>query len=922
MLSRADIEISFQTFLGRAPESEEVIVAHQMEPTLDHLGRRLMRTDEFRRRLHRDASSHQGTNWFCTEIRHGLKLWIDLNDSDVSAGCLRGDWEQAETDLILSLLSPGDTFIDVGASIGWFTVLAAHGVGPDGRVYAFEPRADRHERLTRSVEENGFEARVITEQAAVGAVETELGCVRAENKPGHGFLMPRPLIESAESFGTSKVLTLDSLAIERSVRVIRIGVEGAEPQVMAGARALIERDHPVLVLEIVPGRLSAMSNTTAAAFFDNVRSSGYHIHCLADYGLGRELRGGEEGVEFGRSENLTVVAIHEADHANLIAHRLDHRVDDLERCLLALARARAAAEARALVAERSAAQAARAAGDAKLLAQTHAAEADARVAEAERAVTDAWAEAETSAIHAEEAKHMAAVSEANNRRLSDEVSLAKQQLQAIESSTLWRITLPLRRASDAIPQNVRRSMRRVARLAWWIVTLQAPRRLREYRRLTRIPKASVAPLSPAALEALASLPATALAPTFWGEAFVVPFTPGPAAPACLPAATTPRVLIIDSRWPRPDRDSGSVDALLLVRAFRDFGYEVVFAGDAEFANDSPYRTFLEGEGVICLSPLICTSVENFLHRDGATLALCILSRVDCGGRYLEAVRYHAPRATIIFNPVDLHHLREVRAARIGGDIGALRRAEATSEREFYIVRQADATTVVSASERALLEEKVAGTAVFYMPLARPVRSHDVIPGFDARAGIGFVGGFDHGPNVDAIRFFLEKIWPLVTRALPEIEFSIVGADLPDRVLAGAPGSVRYLGPLPDLDAWLDRLRLTIAPLRYGAGAKGKIASSLAAGVPCVGTSIAAEGMGLSDGVDIAVGDTPEQFADRVVEVYRDRVIWSRLSAGGHALADKQFSVSAGKRRLAEALSDLSFPCRTAAAPGSPITITA
>ena len=95
--------------------------------------------------------------WVCTELRDGLKLWVDLADIGVSAGCLLNDWEPSTTAFILAALGPGDVFVDVGANIGWFTILAAHRVGVSGHVWAFEPRPGTCGRLADSVSANGFE---------------------------------------------------------------------------------------------------------------------------------------------------------------------------------------------------------------------------------------------------------------------------------------------------------------------------------------------------------------------------------------------------------------------------------------------------------------------------------------------------------------------------------------------------------------------------------------------------------------------------------------------------------------------------------------------------------------------------------------------------------------------------------------------
>ena len=451
------------------------------------------------------------------------------------------------------------------------------------------------------------------------------------------------------------------------------------------------------------------------------------------------------------------------------------------------------------------------------------------------------------------------------RALKSDMIAAMDRLKAVEASTTWRATLPLRKVGKHLPRVMRRALRLGAKML-------------AVRQRTGQMGSIVSPI---------------------GERDTLALSP----------PEHPRVLIIEMWWPRPDRSSGSLDAIAQIRALRDFGWEVVFAVE-EYAEGSDYRRRLEDEGVICLSPSMSPSVEAFLQSDGKTLDLCILSRVIRGGRFFEAALQHAPQARLIFNTIDLHHLRREREAAISGDQAAMRAAEAMRERELYLVDQADATIVVSSTERAILARAVPGAAVFEMPLARPVRSAGDIPGFEHRNGVGFVGGFKHRPNVDAVRYLLREIWPRVLELMPEARLSIVGPDLPSETLVGAPPNVEYLGHLPGLDPWLDRLRLTVAPLRYGAGVKGKIASSLAAGVPCVCTPIAAEGMRLNDGVDIAVCATPESFAARICQVHNDPALWACLSSGGHRKASLDFTIERGKQRLASLLNALGLPIKS------------
>jgi glycosyltransferase involved in cell wall biosynthesis len=495
---------------------------------------------------------------------------------------------------------------------------------------------------------------------------------------------------------------------------------------------------------------------------------------------------------------------------------------------------------------------------------------------------------------------------AERAMLNARLAATEGRLRMVTASTMWRATRPLRWAGGHMPAGLRRTLRRAALLLWWTVTLQLFARVRTYRAARSHAAAGPSPGLQAVGGAAPSpggADATVLAPPSAAES-AAPAPPDASPPAPLPKTGRPRAFIIDSRWPRPDQDSGSIDAVTQMRALARLGYEIVFASDIEYDAAIGYRLQLELEGVICLSAALSPSIAEFLERDGASIDLCILSRVSCGGRYLEAARRYAPQARIVFNTVDLHHLREAREARLLGDAALLRQADLTRARELHIAGDADATIVVSAAERLVLAETVPRAMIVEMPLARRLRPAAHIPGFAARSGVGFVGGFEHPPNIDAVRFLLAEIWPLVLRRLPEATLTLVGKGLPETLLASAPAGVTYLGHLPTLDPWLDAIRLTVAPLRYGAGAKGKVASSLAAGVPCVSTTIGAEGMGLEDGVHLAVADTPEAFAQRICAVHEDATLWRLLSEGGYEKARRHFSVAAGQERWAALLARL------------------
>ncbi len=376
-----------------------------------------------------------------------------------------------------------------------------------------------------------------------------------------------------------------------------------------------------------------------------------------------------------------------------------------------------------------------------------------------------------------------------------------------------------------------------------------------------------------------------------------------AAAGTAPGGRRGVALVIDHNWPQPDRDSGSVDIVNLVVALGRLGFETILAASEEHEGHQPARERLAAQGVRCLRPDDAASVAEFIRRQGPAIDLCVMCRVYCGGAFLEALQLHAWQARLIFNSIDLNFLREERRARVLQDESILAVLGQLRDRELHLIRSSDMTFVVSAMEQTLLAETIPEGLAVQMPLAR--RIHKPKTAFAERTGIGFIGGFSHAPNIDAVRYFLAEIWPQVHSALPGCIFSIVGPDAPADLADGAE-NVRVLGYVGDIVPWFESLRLTVAPLRFGAGAKGKVASSLAHGVPSVVTSIASEGMSLIDHEGVLVRDTPSAFADALVRAYSNEDDWQTLSSAGLLYAERMLSLEAWEARLDAALGLIGF----------------
>ncbi len=162
----------------------------------------------------------------------------------------------------------------------------------------------------------------------------------------------------------------------------------------------------------------------------------------------------------------------------------------------------------------------------------------------------------------------------------------------------------------------------------------------------------------------------------------------------------------------------------------------------------------------------------------------------------------------------------------------------------------------------------------------------------------FVGAFSHTPNADAVEWFADAILPSLQRRQRGLVLRVVGPDVPRRLRRLAPSSVKVLGYVADLAPVLDASRVFVAPLRFGAGMKGKIGQSMSQGLPVVTTSVGAEGMFLVDGENALVADAPEAFAHAVDRLVRDDALWTQLSRSGAQLVRQHFSEDAALARLA------------------------
>jgi len=371
------------------------------------------------------------------------------------------------------------------------------------------------------------------------------------------------------------------------------------------------------------------------------------------------------------------------------------------------------------------------------------------------------------------------------------------------------------------------------------------------------------------------------------------------------------ILVIDHHLPMPDRDSGSLRMFQILKILHWLGHRVTFVPD-NLADMPPYTSELQKRGIQVVHHPYVKRVRDYLISHGRMFDVAVLSRCDFARKHIADVRLHAPQSRIIFDTVDLHYLREQREAQLTQDLDVRRKAQEKQLLEDYLIKEADETWVVSPIEQQMLQENWPHKSI--QLVSNIVDVTGPVTPFALRRDWLFIGGFQHRPNIDAVLFFVQEIYPLVRDRLPDTKFYIIGDKAPPEIVTLASDRIIVAGLQRNVRSFFDTVRLSVAPLRFGAGIKGKINQSMAFGVPVVATSRAVDGMGLRDRDEVLIADEPDAFARAVIELYQSEDLWTWLSANGIKKTRELYSPETARRKLEFLFSNEHFTCSALSAP--------
>jgi glycosyltransferase involved in cell wall biosynthesis len=359
-----------------------------------------------------------------------------------------------------------------------------------------------------------------------------------------------------------------------------------------------------------------------------------------------------------------------------------------------------------------------------------------------------------------------------------------------------------------------------------------------------------------------------------------------------------RILVIADFIPMPDRASGDLRFSTLLGLFSNH-HEVKLCpikSGAQIGNigNTPYEAYcrqLEDKGVTVANPLLP------LLR-GGKWDMVIFEFYQPARALLDTVRFHQPTARVLIDSVDVHFRRFSAKADLTGNPADLKYAEQVRKQELEIYARSDMVLVVTDDDRQILHTLLPDLPLFVLP-----NVHEIFPPADTSLANAnsmlFVGGFWHEPNVDAMLYFCRDVLPKIKAQVPDAHLTIVGSSPPASIQELSSDFIQVTGFVPDTAPFLTKSLVSVAPLRYGAGMKGKIGEALAHGLPVVTTSVGAEGFGLTPDEDILVGDTAEDFARHVVHLFQDRELHERIRLAGWEFIRSRYSMEAVAKMCTE-----------------------
>jgi glycosyltransferase involved in cell wall biosynthesis len=372
--------------------------------------------------------------------------------------------------------------------------------------------------------------------------------------------------------------------------------------------------------------------------------------------------------------------------------------------------------------------------------------------------------------------------------------------------------------------------------------------------------------------------------------------------------TSQHILIIGFVWPEPNSSAAGNRILQLIELFQSRGWKVTFASPAA---DSEHAFDVEKLGVDKVSiELNNKSFDVFISNLQPTMV--VFDRFMIEEQFGWRVAEHCPNALRILDTIDLHCLRLARqyAFKENREFVLTDLISDTAKREIASIYRCDIALIISDYEMELLQQqfKINVALLHYVPFLLDSISDSTIANwlpFEERNHFITIGNFLHEPNWNAVQYLKQDIWPLIRKKLPEAQLHIYGSYASQKVNElHKPNEGFYIkGRAKDANEVASKAKVCLAPLRFGAGIKGKLVEAMQCGTPSVTTDIGAEGMhGAYDWNGIIANDA-QHIASAAIDLYTNKNVWQKSQENGVTIINNFYSKNRlGKELLSKLLS--------------------
>lgn len=331
------------------------------------------------------------------------------------------------------------------------------------------------------------------------------------------------------------------------------------------------------------------------------------------------------------------------------------------------------------------------------------------------------------------------------------------------------------------------------------------------------------------------------------------------------------IAFVSNNLPTYDKDSGANRLKEIIKEFLNCNFQCFFLTNENNSSDKYWNYFSE-LGVVIINISDIEKIQSIENIDYVWF-----NGPNSFKKNLPFITQYLPKSKIIYDMIDVHFLRYKRSLSLNPfKISDYKRYFKYKKIETKLIKKASIVVAISKREKELISKYISTDKIITISnIHYPKVNNSEIPTFNQRQDILFIGS-KHTPNIDAIKILYHEVMPKVWKINKDIKVQIIG-DINEKINGISHPMFEFLGYVPDVESYFLNSKLMVAPLRYGAGVKGKIGQAFEYYLPVITTDIGAEGMSLTNNHNAIITNDFTEFANKIIQLYENETLWQKLS---------------------------------------------